>query len=50
MKFALATLVALSACTPAVAGEYQAGYSSSNTCYRPEYREEYIPGSENNPG
>ena len=50
MKFALATLVALSACTPAVAGEYQAGYSSSNTCYRTEYREEYIPGSENNPG
>ena len=50
MKFALATLVALSACTPAVAGEYQPGYSSTNTCYRTEYREEYIPGSENKPG
>ena len=49
-KIALATLVALSACTPAVAGEYQPGYSSTNTCYRTEYREEYIPGSENNPG
>ena len=50
MKIALATLVALSACTPAIAGEYQAGYSSTRTCYRTEYREEYIPGSENNPG
>ena len=50
MKFALATLVALSACTPAVAGEYQAGYSSTQTCYRSEYREEYIPGTENSPG
>ena len=51
MKFALATLVALTSCTaPVTAGEYQAGYSSTNTCYRTEYREEYIPGSENNPG
>ena len=40
MKIALAALVALSACTPAVAGEYQAGYSSTRTCYRTEYREE----------
>ena len=50
MKFALATIFALTACTPAVAGEYQAGYSSSRTCYRSEYREEYVPGTENNPG
>ena len=50
MKFALAALVALSACTPAVAGEYQAGYSSTQTCYRSEYREEYVPGTENDPG
>ena len=50
MKIALAALVALSACTPAVAGEYQAGYSSTRTCYRTEYREEYIPGTENSPG
>ena len=50
MKILLASLVALSACTPAVAGEYQPGYSSSKTCYRSEYREEYIPGSEDNPG
>ena len=49
MKIALATLLAL---TPVsvLADEYQPGYSSSKTCYRTEYREEYIPGSENNPG
>ena len=50
MKIALAALVALSACTPAVAGEYQAGYSHERTCFKSEYREEYVPGTENNPG
>ena len=50
MKVALAALVALSACTPAVAGEYQAGYSHERTCFKSEYREEYVPGTENNPG
>ena len=37
-------------CTPAMAGEYQAGYSHERTCFRSEYREEYVPGSEDNPG
>ena len=50
MKIALAALVALSACTPAVAGEYQPGYSHQRTCFKSEYREEYIPGTENDPG
>ncbi len=50
MKIALATLVALSACTPAIAGEYQRGYAHERTCFKSEYREEYIPGSEDNPG
>ena len=50
MKIALAALVALSACTPAVAGESQAGWSHERTCFKSEYREEYIPGSEDNPG
>ena len=50
MKIALAALVALSACTPAVAGEYQRGYSHERTCFKSEYREEYIPGTENDPG
>ena len=50
MKIALAALVALSACTPAVAGEYQAGYSHQRPCFKSEYREEYIPGTETDPG
>ena len=50
MKIALAALFALSACTPAVAGDYQPGYSASRTCFKPEYREEYVPGTEFDPG
>ena len=50
MKIALATIIALSACTPAIADEYQPGYSSSRTCYREEYREEYVPGTSYDPG
>ena len=50
MKIALATLLPLSSVSPALAGEYQAGYSHERTCFRSEYREEYIPGSEDNPG
>ena len=48
-KFAVAALMAL---TPVsvLADEYQAGYSSSKTCFREEYREEYVPGTSNNPG
>ena len=30
--------------------EQQEGYSKSRTCYRSEYREEYIPGTEDDPG
>ncbi len=48
-KIALAAFFAVSSCTPAVAG-YQAGYSESNTCFREEYREEYVPGTADNPG
>ena len=29
---------------------YQPGYSSSSTCTRKEYREEYVPGTANRPG
>ena len=50
MKIALAALVALSAATPALAGDYQRGYSHERTCFKSEYREEYVPGTENNPG
>ena len=50
MNIALAALFALSACTPAVAGDYQPGYSASRTCFKTEYREEYVPGTEFDPG
>ena len=50
MKIALAALVALSTCTPAVAGDYQPGWSEERTCFKSEYREEYVPGTEDNPG
>ena len=57
MKILLTSLFVLSSCTPAVAAEVwedgsmrQSGYSKSRTCYRSEYREEYVPGTENDPG
>jgi len=49
MKILLASLVAIIPLT-VLADEYQAGYSKSEKCYRTEYREEYIPGSEESPG
>ncbi len=50
MKIALAAIIALSSCTPAIAGDYQPGYSSSRTCFKTEYREEYVPGTADDPG
>ena len=51
MKIALLTIILLtSGGLSSTAGEYQPGYSSSRTCTRNEYREEYIPGTRNNPG
>ena len=50
MKIALAALIALGSCTPAIAGDYQPGYSSSRTCFKTEYREEYVPGTADDPG
>ena len=49
MKILLASLIAV---TPvaALADDYQPGYSSSKSCYRSEYREEYVPGTEDSPG
>ena len=51
MKVLLASLLAL---TPVSAtAEYvdsRSGYAHTQRCYRSEYREEYIPGSEDNPG
>ena len=39
-----------SSTTPVLSDEYQPGYSTSRTCTRVEYREEYIPGTRSNPG
>ena len=49
MKILLASLIALTPVST-LADEYQPGYSSSRSCYRSEYREEYIPGTEDSPG
>ena len=43
-------IAATSACTPAMAHHQQSGYSETNTCYRKEYREEYVPGTADSPG
>ena len=49
MKIALATLLALTPLSVS-SSEYQEGYSYSKTCFREEYREEYVPGSKESPG
>ena len=49
MKILLASLIALTPVST-LADEYQPGYSSSKSCYRSEYREEYVPGTEDSPG
>ena len=50
MKILLASIIALSSVTPAMAHHSQAGYSASRDCFRTEYKEEYIPGTRDNPG
>ena len=50
MKTTIAALLALSTFSPVLAGEYQSGYSRSETCTRNEYREEYVPGTQTSPG
>ena len=49
MKIALATILALTPVS-AIADEYRYGYSSTEVCYRSEYREQYIPGTADSPG
>jgi len=43
-------LIIFAGSTSIKADEYQRGYSSSRTCTRNEYREEYIPGTRRDPG
>ena len=49
MKRFLAILLILNP-VGVLADEYQPGYSSTKSCYRSEYQEEYIPGTEDSPG
>ncbi len=53
MKIALATLLALtpvSALASPIYNDSQPGYSNQRSCFKTEYREEYVPGTEDNPG
>ena len=46
----LSVLIICSGSSSILADEYQRGFSSSKTCTRNEYREEYIPGTRKDPG
>ena len=53
MKTALAVLLALtpiSALADVNDRSFQSGYSTSRNCFKTEYREEYVPGTADNPG
>ena len=43
------TLITLGSISPVFADQ-KAGYSEDRTCYKTEYREEYVPGTLENPG
>ena len=49
MKLLLTTLIALGSVSPAFADQ-RSGYSEDRKCYKTEYREEYVPGTYDNPG
>ena len=53
MKFTPLLLIPFLSATPAQAGWkdfFQLGWSESEVCYKNVYREEYVPGTVNNPG
>ena len=53
MKIALAALLALtpvSAVASPIYNDSQPGYSNQRSCFKTEYREEYIPGTAESPG
>ena len=49
MKILLTSLIALGSISPVFADQ-KAGYSEDRTCYKTDYREEYVPGTLENPG
>ena len=51
MKILLASLLAVTPVSASINGNvFQEGYSESRQCFTTEYREEYIPGTADNPG
>ena len=50
MKLVIAAAFLLGSVPAYADGSFQAGYSSSRNCFKTEYREEYIPGTSDNPG
>ena len=46
----LSILLIFTGASSTLADEYQRGFSTTRTCTRNEYREEYIPGTRNDPG
>jgi hypothetical protein len=36
--------------SPSYSNDYQEGYSETTTCYKEQYREEYVPGTAESPG
>ena len=56
MKIALAALIALTPISVSAAEvwengiEHQPGYARTRTCYKSVYKEEYVPGTEFDPG
>ena len=51
MKILLASLLAVTPVSASVTDtSFQEGYSKSRNCFTTEYREEYVPGTADNPG
>jgi len=51
MKILLASLLAVTPVSATITDtSFQEGYSKSRNCFTTEYREEYIPGTADNPG
>ena len=51
MKILLASLLAVTPVSATITDtSFQEGFSESRTCFKTEYREEYIPGTADSPG
>ena len=50
MNFTLIALFTSFGLMPLQAGEYHPGYSHTQTCYKSQYHEEYVPGTYSSPG